>query len=132
VNAPTLNGRACRCRLIISRGKGFDAAILFSDILTVPHALWQRVTFGEGEGPLLDALKDLSGKRCSAIADCAAARPSSESTMSPAQVAFTVTRPHIHIHLSSGRSYAFMEVPQSIAAKRACSLSVTIPTKFPS
>jgi uroporphyrinogen decarboxylase len=39
---------------------GFDAAILFSDILVVPHALGQSVHFAEGEGPRLDALADPS------------------------------------------------------------------------
>lgn len=32
---------------------GFDAAILFSDILIVPHAMGQGLTFGPGEGPRL-------------------------------------------------------------------------------
>lgn len=37
---------------------GMDAAILFSDILVIPHAMGQAVGFYEGEGPRLDPVND--------------------------------------------------------------------------
>jgi len=40
----------------------FDAAILFSDILVVPHALGQKVEFTTGEGPVLESLADRDPK----------------------------------------------------------------------
>lgn len=43
------------------RRYGMDAAILFSDILLLPHALGQKVWFAEGEGPRLEAIRDQAG-----------------------------------------------------------------------
>jgi uroporphyrinogen decarboxylase len=40
---------------------GFDAAVIFSDILVVPFALGSTVTFEEGVGPRLPPVKTLDG-----------------------------------------------------------------------
>jgi uroporphyrinogen decarboxylase len=43
------------------RRYGFDAAILFSDILMLPWALGHGLEYREGEGPVLPALRDEAG-----------------------------------------------------------------------
>ena len=40
---------------------GFDASILFSDILVIPDALGQKVSFESGEGPRLTPIVDAKG-----------------------------------------------------------------------
>ncbi len=51
---------------------GFDAAIIFSDILVIPDALGQRVRFVAGEGPQLDPILDPAGVDALSATDAAA------------------------------------------------------------
>ena len=41
------------------RRYGFDAAILFADILLIPHAMGQPLAYKEGEGPVLEPVRTL-------------------------------------------------------------------------
>lgn len=62
-----------------------DAAIIFSDILVIPHALGQDLTFAEGEGPRLPPITDES-----ALAHLSSARV--QEHMQPVYQALRQTR----------------------------------------
>ena len=67
------------------RRYGFDAAIMFSDILVVPQALGRRLWFEEGEGPRLEPLTE--------AADIARLSPEGiEPTLQPVYQAIRQTR----------------------------------------
>lgn len=58
---------ACEVTLQPIRRFGFDASIIFSDILVVPHALGQHVEFVEGEGPKLHPVENAADLKRLAI-----------------------------------------------------------------
>ncbi len=57
----TTPGLAAEVTLQPIRRYGFDAAILFSDILMLPWALGHGLDYREGEGPVLPPLRDEAG-----------------------------------------------------------------------
>ena len=67
---------------------GFDAAILFSDILVVPYALGQPVTFDAGEGPRLDPIAD-------AQAICRMATTCASDRLSPVYATIRLVKPKL-------------------------------------
>ncbi|NQV81217.1 MAG: uroporphyrinogen decarboxylase [Alphaproteobacteria bacterium] len=50
--------RAAEVTMQPIRRFGFDAAIIFADILLIPQALGQDLRFAEGEGPILAPIRD--------------------------------------------------------------------------
>src|SRR5262245_19203982 len=66
---------------------GMDAAILFADILLLPHALGRAVTFREGEGPRMTAL---DANDVAAVRAMVARRAEAASALAP--VAETLRR----------------------------------------
>ena len=52
---------ACEVTLQPIRRYRPDAAILFADILLVPHGLGQHLEYREGEGPVLTPIRDIEG-----------------------------------------------------------------------
>ncbi len=84
---------ACEITLQPIRRYGFDAAIIFSDILTIPDAMGLGLRFEPGQGPIFDSpLKNANDiKRLSV--------PDPESSLGYVMDAIRVTKPELDVPL---------------------------------
>lgn len=96
--------RAAEVTLQPLRRFGFDAAILFSDILVLPWAMGQELRYGEGEGPQLAPIRD--------VAALAALRPerAAERTAPVAEAIRAITP-----HLGDAALIGFAGAPFTVA-----------------
>ena len=73
---------------------GMDGAILFSDILIVPWALGQPLAFHEGEGPVLEPVRDLAAIRALRVGDVLDRTRPIMQTVARVRTALAATSPH--------------------------------------
>ena len=91
------------------RRYGMDGAILFSDILMVPWALGQKLRFAEGEGPVLEPLRD--------AASIAALQPEAlRERVEPILDTVRLTRVALDLHAPRVALIGFAGSPWTVAA----------------
>jgi uroporphyrinogen decarboxylase len=91
------------------RRYGMDGAILFSDILMVPWALGQPLRFAEGEGPVLEPLRD--------AAAVAALEPAMvRERAAPIFETLRLTRAALEAHANKVTLIGFAGSPWTVAA----------------
>jgi uroporphyrinogen decarboxylase len=83
-----------------------DAAIIFSDILVVPHALGQSVRFEEGQGPLLEPIRSAAEARSLSLDRLAA-------TLAPVGTAIAAVRRELP---ASVALFGFAGAPWTVAS----------------
>ncbi|HHO53483.1 MAG TPA: uroporphyrinogen decarboxylase [Deltaproteobacteria bacterium] len=84
---------------------GVDAAIVFSDILTIPEAMGQEVVFDQGHGPRLPSpLRSLDDVRALRQPDVADALPVVPATLR----SFRAARPHVPILGFAGAPFTLL------------------------
>jgi uroporphyrinogen decarboxylase len=91
------------------RRYGMDGAILFSDILMVPWALGQPLRFAEGEGPVLDPLRD-------AAAIAALQQEALRERVAPIMDTVRLTRMALDLHAPRVTLIGFAGSPWTVAA----------------